>query len=104
MTSNQPYSEQWRLAALDWNRKDAAARLLEESKSSVFSQECIKIDGPRNAAEQKVRASEGWADYIRRMVHARTAANEAKINAEFLKMRSWEHAGHEANVRAEMRL
>jgi hypothetical protein len=103
--TNQPYSEQYRLAGLDWVEKDAAARLLEEGKTAFLSQRKMQTGlSADSAAEREVKASAEWSDYIKKMTAARTAANRAKIKMEFVKMRAWEATNTEANKRAEMKL
>ena len=102
---NLPWSEQYRLAGEDWADKYAAAQLLEESKSAVMAQKQAQWgDIPVNKAEQKVKSSREWVEYIENMVNARKAANLAKIKLEFLKMKFQEWQSSDANKRAEMRL
>ncbi len=103
--SNEPFSEQYRLAALEWVRLDAAATILEESKSAVLSQEMKKLgDIPASHAERDVKASERWREYIEEMVTARQLANEARVEAKFIDMKYWENNNLEANRRREMGL
>lgn len=90
---------------MDWVEKDGAARLLEESKTAVLAQKMKALgDKPAAHAERDVKASEEWADYIKKMVDARTAANLAKVRTEYLKMKVMEWQAENANRRAEMRL
>lgn len=103
--SNLPYSEQFRIVAKDWVEKDAAARLLEETKTAVLSRMISQQgDMPHAHAERAVKASEEWLDFIEKMVAARTAANLAKVKKEFVDMQYWEDQRHDANRRAEMRM
>jgi len=103
--SNQPYSEQVRIKALEWADLDAAARMLEEGKTTYLAQRMAVLgDIPVSKAEKQVKASPDWADYIKKMVKAKTRANVARIELEYIKMKSWENSGLEANKRAEMRL
>lgn len=105
MSSNQAYSEQFRLAAERWADKEAAASLLEESKSSVLARRMTELgDVPVSHAERDVKASKEWGYYIEQMCKARAEANHAKIQVEFIRMRYWEQQGSEASKRAEMRL
>jgi len=105
MTSNAPFSEQFRLKGLEWSDLDAAARMLEEGKTTFLAQRMAALgDIPVSRAEKEVKASPEWADYIKKMVNAKTLANRAKIELEFTRMRYWEHSGTEANKRAEMKL
>lgn len=104
-SSNQPISEQYRVAAKDWVDKDDAARLLEETKTAVLSQKMKALgDVPVAHAERDVKASQEWHDWIKDMVEARTAANLAKVKLEYIKMKASEHMSAEANKRAEMKL
>lgn len=103
--SNEPYSEQYRKAATRWASLEAAASLLEESKSAVMSQQMsAQGDIPVTHAERIVKASPQWKDYLEKMVKAREAANLAKIEMEFIRMRYWENQGDEATKRQELRM
>lgn len=102
-------SEQYRLAGIEWAHLDAAANLLEESKSSVLSQMVGKLlQAPGmtayNRAEMTAKASPEWAEYIREMVKARENANLAKIDVEWIRMKYGEQQSAEATARAESRL
>jgi hypothetical protein len=102
---NQPPSEQYRLAALDWVEKDSAARMLEEAKTAILSQHMKSYgDIPAAHSEREVKASDQWHDYIRKMVSARTAANKAKVEMEYRRMLFSEWMSADATKRAEMRL
>ena len=103
--SNAPLSEQFRLAAKDWVDKDAAASMLEETKTAVLAQRMAALgDMPVNRAEQIVKGSQEWHDWIAGMVNARTAANLAKVKLEWVRMRFNEWQSEEATKRAEMKL
>lgn len=103
--SNAPISEQFRLAAKDWVDKDSAASMLEETKSAVLAQRMAALgDMAVNRAEQIVKASQEWHEWIAGMVKARTAANLAKVRLEYIRMRSHEQNSFEATKRAEMKL
>lgn len=107
--SNLPISEQYRLAGIDWANLDGAARLFEESKSSVLSQITAKIltedlKLPVNKAEIVARTSSEWKEFITKMVEARKNANLAKINLEYTKMLHMEQMSHEATSRVEAKL
>lgn len=105
MTSNQPISEQFRVAAKEWVQLDNAARMLEETKTAVLSQKMkAKGDVPAAHAERDVKASPEWHDWIKGMVEARTAANLAKVKLDYVRMKASEHMSAEANKRAEMKL
>lgn len=103
--TNQPISEQYRLAALEWVDADAAANLLEDTRSIYFS-ELVNAQSPIavNKAEHNVKASPIWRDYVTKTVNARTRANKLKVQVDFMKMKFWEHNSSEASKRAEMKL
>lgn len=102
---NRPWSDIYREAGEDWVDKEAAAQLLEDTKSSVMAQKQAAYgDIPVNKAEQKVKASPEWMEHLEKIVAARKAANLAKIYLDYVKMQSMEAASREANARAEMRL
>ena len=98
-------SEKFRLASKEWVEKDAAANLLEETKSSVLSQRMAALgDMPVSKAEMTVKASAEWREFIESMVKARQEANLAKVRVEWLRMRFQEWSSQQANERAEKRL
>jgi len=98
-------SEEYRISALEWVDKDGAARMLDESKSVVFSQLVSKQgDIPVSRAEHAVRSSDEWKEYIEKMVQARTEANSSKVEMRFREMRFMERQSTEATARAERRL
>ena len=103
--SNEPISEQYLRKAHEWADLDNAASLMEESKSSVLSQ-MILAEGqiPLNRAEANVKASERWVKYIKEMVGARAAANHARVELEYLRMRHREWVGEDANNRLQAKL
>lgn len=103
--SNEPLSEQFRIAGLEWAKLDNAAQLLEDGKSAFLAQKKADLgDIADNKAERIVKSSREWATYIKTMVAARKAATVAKIEMEYMRMRFSEWQSAEANKRAEMRL
>ncbi len=102
---NLPWSEKFRLAGEDWADKEAAAQLLEDCKSATMAQRQTELgDIPVNRAEQIVKASKGWVDYIESTVEARKEANLAKIRLEAIRMKAMEYQAKEANQRTELRI
>jgi len=98
-------SENFRIAAKDWVSRDGAARMLEESKTSVLAQRISALgDMPHNKAERQVKSSDEWHEYIRQMVEAKTAANLAKVRMEYIRMQFSENQSSEANARAERKM
>ncbi len=105
MNSNVPISEQYSRAAHDWADQDAAASMMEESKSSVLSQWMLATGIEAvNRAEANVKASQRWQQYIKDMVEARRKANHAKVEMEFLRMTMQEWIAADANNRVQARL
>src|SRR3546814_417945 len=103
--NDTPISEQFRIAALEWADLDNAARMLDEGKTTYLAQQKALLgDIPDSHAEKQVKASEPWASYIKTMVRAKTQANKARIEVDYLKMQSQEQASAEAHARAERRL
>ncbi len=105
MNSNAPYSEQFRLAGIRWADLDAAARMLEEGKTTYLAQRKTALgDVADNKAEREVKSAPDWSDYIKKMVRAKTEANKAKIELEYMRMKFSEWQSEAANARAERRL
>ena len=105
MNENLPLSEQYRLIAKQWVDADAAASLMEETKSAALSG-WMKGEGdiPVSRAEMNVKASKHWSEFITAMVEARKKASLLKVQLEFIRMQFSEQQSHEASKRAEMRL
>lgn len=105
MQPDAPISEEFRLVAKKWAEADAAASLLEETKSAVLSQYMIAHgDGPVNRAEMTVKASKEWREFVESMVKARERANRLKVQMEWIRMKFHEWQSKEASRRAEMKL
>jgi hypothetical protein len=105
MTEDMPLSEQYRIVAKSWVDADAAASLLEETKSSVLSRMMLNQgDMPVSRAEMNVKASEDWRDFVTKMVEAREKATLLKVKLEYIRMKFHEWQSHEATKRAEMKL
>ena len=103
--TEKPLSEQYRLIAKQWVDADAAASLLEETKSAVLAQRMAALgDMPVGRAEMQVKASNEWEDHIMEMVSARKRASLLKAQLEFIRMRFSEWQSAEATRRAEMKL
>jgi hypothetical protein len=103
--SNLPWSEQYRLAAMAWVDADAAASILEDTKSCILSEKMqAHADKPTNKAEILVKSSPEWRAHVMRIVEARRKANQLKVTMEFYRMKFSEWQSHEATKRAESRL
>ena len=105
MDNGAPLSEQFRIVAKKWVDADAAANMLEETKSAVLAKRMAELgDMPVSRAEMMVKASQEWSDYISAMVEAREKAALLKVQLEYIRMRFHEWQSVEASKRAEMRL
>lgn len=98
-------SERYRLAALEWAELDSAARMLEEGKTTYLAQQKALLgDIPDSHAEKQVKAGEPWSNYIKTMVRAKTAANKARVEVDYLKMKFQEWISADANARVERKM
>lgn len=105
MSDNRPFSQIYLEAAEEWADLEAAADLLENMKSVSMAQHCKQLgDIPVNRAEQMVKASAEWQEYIEATNEARKKANLAKVRLEAIRMQYSEWQNSQANQRAEMRL
>jgi len=105
VNENLPISEQYRVIAKKWCDADAAANLLEETKSAVLAKMMVAHGQmPVSKAEMLVKASDEWNDYIEKMVRAREQAALLKAQLEYIRMKFQERSSAEANKRAEMKL
>jgi hypothetical protein len=107
--ADRPISEQFRIIAKQWVEVDGAARLLEELKTSTFSQQVGEYMAENqgvafNRAEATVKASEPWREYVEQMVHTRTQANLKKVHMEQLRMKAREMDSANFARGQEMRL
>lgn len=105
MNANLPWSEQFRIVAKQWVDADAAACILEETKSAQLSR-LMQAQGDIavNRAEMNVKSSEEWEHYLEQMTKARAAANKLKVQMEYIRMKFMEWQSENATKRAEMRL
>lgn len=103
--SERPLSEQFRIVAKRWVDLDAAASLLEETKSAVLAQMMLaQGDMPVSRAEMNVKGSLEWSDHLKSMVEARREANLAKVQMKYIEMKHHEWQSANANLRHEVRL
>lgn len=98
-------SEQFRIVAKEWVDLDAAANILEETKSATLAQKMIALgDMPVSRAEMTVKASADWREHVDAICEARRLANLKKVQLEYLRMKHSEWQAINANARHEMRL
>lgn len=103
--SNLPISEQYRIVAKQWVEAEAAASMLEDTKSAVLSQQMLALgEMPVSKAEMLTKANPEWLDHIKKITEARGKANLLKVQMEYLRMKAGEQASYEATKRAEMKL
>ena len=101
----ESWSERYRLKSKEWVELDAAASLLEETKSANLSQMMMSSNADSvSKSEMLAKASPRWTEYIESMVTARRKANEAKVELEWIRMRFSEQQSREATARSERRL
>lgn len=87
----RPLTEQFRIVALKYVDADAAARMLEETKTTTLERmksDLIAERGemPDNKAERLVKSGDDWTEYLARMVNARTESDKLKLHLEFIRM------------------
>lgn len=109
MSDNQPISEQYARAGLDWADKEAAASILEDTRSAHLAEMVTKVIEANpgmalNRAESTVKASPEWREYVTSTVEARRVANRAKIKLDYLRMRAQEEMSRAANERLVAKL
>jgi hypothetical protein len=107
--SNQPLSEQYRLAGRRWADLEAAAKLLEETKAIQLSQWILEErekdqDLAHNTAEARVKAGAKWQKLIENTIRLKRRANKARVYMKSVEMRFSEQQSFEATMRAEMKL
>lgn len=103
--ANLPWSEQYRIVSKQWVDADAAASILEDTKSAVMAERVVALgDMAVNKAEATVKASPEWRQHVEAVVNARRAANRLKVQLEYLRMKFSEWQSHEATKRTEARL
>lgn len=105
LRNDQDLSERFRLAAIEWADLDNAARMLDEGKTTYLAQQKSLLgDIPDSHAEKQVKASPQWADYIKNMVRSKTAANKARVEVDYIKMKFQEWISADANARSERKM
>lgn len=101
----RPISEEFRIVAKAWADLDAAANLLEETKSAVLAQKMLALgEMPVSRAEMQIKGSADWTDHVEKICEARKQANLKKVQLEYLRMKHTEWNVINANARHEMRL
>jgi hypothetical protein len=108
-TPERPLSEQYRIVAKKWVDAEAAAHLLEESKTTVLEQRKTSLIGkagdmPDAKAERSIKSDPEWEEYIQTMCEARKRANLLKVQLKYIEMRHREWISADANARKEMGL
>lgn len=92
-------------AGSDWADKQAAAGVLEDTKSAVLCRLMIKSNAPSVAArEVEAKASQEYQDHVRATQEAVKAALKAKVQYEAIRTWIDLKRTESANTRAEMRL
>ncbi len=103
--TNLPWSEQYRIVAKKWVDAEAAASLLEDTKSAVLSEKMLALgDMPVSKAEMIVKGSPEWRGELHSINTHRQAANMLKVQKDYIHMKFMEWQSENATKRAEMRL
>lgn len=102
-------SEMVRLAELRWVKANAEADLLEEKKSIFVAEGKLNMKASGlasslSAAEDMVRASETYKEFIANMIESRRTANELKAEWRALERDYYIGQSMEAHERAQMRM
>ena len=101
----RPISEKFRLVAKAWVDAEAAASLLEETKSAVMAEKMSALgEMPVNRAEMTVKASKDLHDHLAKITEARREANLRKVQMEYVRMKFSEWQAADANSRNERRM
>jgi ADP-ribosylglycohydrolase len=86
--ANTPLSDQWSEIAHAHVEAEAAAQILEETKSAVLAQ----------------KASSEWDRHVRSIVRARQEANRLRVQRDYIRMRFQEWISADANNRTAAKL
>ena len=102
---NRPLSDQYYEAATEWVDLEAAASLLESTKSAVLSQKVLAMgDMPINRAEAQIKATPDWMEHLEKIAEARKVANHAWVKVEYIKMQAMEEHSTRATERVAARI
>lgn len=106
---NRSPAEAWRDVAMAWADAEDAAQMLDETKSAILAQMVameIKADPKMSnaKAEMIVKSSDKWRRHVESIVRARTTANRARIERDYMKLVFMQWNNNEANHRAGSRM
>lgn len=102
---DRPISEEFRLVAKAWVDAQAAADLLEDTKSAVLAQMMLALDDKSmSAKEMRAKASQEWHEHLEVINNARKEANLKKVQMEYVRMRFSEWMAIDATQRNERRM
>lgn len=92
-------------AGEEWADADAAASLLEETKSAVRARLMLEAEGTTaSAKEMYALADPDYDKHIKSMVSARKLANKMKVRYDSAKVLAEMRRSEESTRRAEMNL
>ena len=121
----RPISEKFRIVAKQWAEANAAAKLLEETRQSVFSRLVMNRREERLAAvdaknvtgkkpwtdagsvatcEHIARASDEYQEHVYEMCKARAKADLLRVQMKYLEMVFSEWQSSDANARRERQM
>lgn len=96
--------EAFRLAGVEWAKRDGEASKLEYQRKIVRSQIFLYQEGTMAEREALAEASEEYQKHIAKMVKARTNANIARARYDALRQKFEAYRTASANRRAEQSL
>lgn len=89
----------------EWADNNAAAEILEETKSTLLAElKTFSAEKSDAARETEAKANPRYKKHLEHMVEARRLANRSKVNYEAAKTWTDLLRTKEANLRAEMKL
>jgi hypothetical protein len=103
--ADRSIAEQFRIVARKWVDADAAANLLEETKTSCIAQRMLALgEMPVSRAEMIVKGSEDWHQHLEKMVAARATANMLKVQMEYIRMQERQQDREDWAQRSERKM
>ena len=108
-SDNRSWADRFRAQGEKWADLHNAAQLLDDMKGVVFAQKvnALLANDPKmavNRAENEIKSSDDWEEYVRSCVAASHQDNLAKIELEFMKMKLQEYQGQQANELQELKM
>ena len=106
----RPISEQFRIVANQYADANAAAKLMEEMKTTTLENIKTRIMSEANEpmadnkAERLAKCSDDWKTYIKDMCGHRARADKLKLQLDYIKIKHSEQQQDRADARDEKRM